>query len=268
MAGCRKCGNMPQKNDKVIWKCNYCDKNYPVFISNVLKVLEKQKVGNTNGTLKCKECGNFLDDGNEKIYWKCSCGNIQEGHLKDFTEIEENNLVKSNMESEKEGLLCVNCGKKSPFGSWFCAHCGTRFNFNYVNSRMIKSKKRIRTGIMIAAAILMGLFVMNSIQSSNLKKELLRDWSTVKGENGVYILCILDFSEDEIEYRLETEYSWMDTTVDTFPYKVISGNKIKVNTYGDNWKTVTVTFNKEKTIMTLEPALIRIANKEQWFHVD
>ena len=36
---------------------------------------------------------------------------------------------------------------------------------------------------------------------------------------------------NEIDYRVETGYKWIDTKIATFEYKVISGNKIKVNTF-------------------------------------
>ena len=54
---------------------------------------------------------------------------------------------------------------------------------------------------------------------------------------------MLDFSEKEVEYRLETGYAWMDTSLATYDYKVISGNKIKVLRYGDDLETFSIEFN-------------------------
>ena len=80
-------------------------------------------------------------------------------------------------------------------------------------------------------------------------------------------MCILDFSEDEIEYRVETGYFWLDTTIGTLEYKVIGGNTIKVKQY-EKWKKITVKFNDDKTMMTLTPALTNVDDKEEWFNFD
>ena len=131
-----------------------------------------------------------------------------------------------------------------------------------------KNKKNILIGVIAVAAILAVLFIVNAVQASNLKKELMRDWYKVEGEEGSYILCVLDFSDKEVEYRLETGYVWMDTTIATFDYKAISGNKIKVLRYGDDWETITIEFNDDKTVMTASPALTSVDNTEFWVNLD
>ena len=90
----------------------------------------------------------------------------------------------------------------------------------------------------------------------------------IEGDNGSYILCILDFSDDEIEYKLETGYAFLNTTVATYKYNVVSGNKIKVNRFGDEWETFTVEFTDDKARMTVSPALTSIDDKEQWYNFD
>lgn len=59
-----------------------------------------------------------------------------------------------------------------------------------------------------------------------------------------------------------------DTTVATYDYKVISGNKMKVLRYGDDWETITVEFNDEKTVMITSPALTSTDAREIWVHLD
>lgn len=172
--------------------------------------------------------------------------------------------------------ICPNCGEKLPSDSSFCVKCGTKIDgeiqgveqSSKAPSFFEKNKKKIGLGVIAVVAVALIFFIVNAVQASNLKKELMRDWQTVEGEDGSYILCILDFSEDEIEYKLETGYAWMDMTVDTYDYKVISGNKIKVNMYGDDWETVTVEFNEDKTMMTVSPALTSVDDEEQWFNFD
>lgn len=169
------------------------------------------------------------------------------------------------MEDEK-GKICPNCGEVLPGDSLFCVKCGTKIEENQqVKTR--NSKKKIGIIIGIVLLFVIAGFVVHAIRTSNLKKELMRDWENVKGENGSYILCILDFSEDEIEYRVETEYFWLDTTIGTLEYKVIGGNTIKVKQY-EKWKKITVKFNDDKTMMTLTPALTNVDDKEEWFNFD
>lgn len=171
--------------------------------------------------------------------------------------------------------VCPNCGERLPGDSFFCVKCGTKIGGEAENVEVTKptgffakNKRNIGISVGVVIGILAIIFIINSVQASNLKKELERDWAKVEGDDGAYILCVLDFSDDEIEYRLETGYAWMDTTVATYDYKVVSGNKIKVLRYGDDWETITVEFNDDKTMMTVKPALTSIEDKEYWFNLD
>ncbi|MDE7114752.1 MAG: hypothetical protein K2O57_11360, partial [Acetatifactor sp.] len=67
---------------------------------------------------------------------------------------------------------------------------------------------------------------------------------------------------------LETGYSWMNTTVANYDYKVVNKNTIKVLRYGNKWETITVEFNKDKTMMTVRPALTSVDSVEYWFNLD
>lgn len=81
---CNKCGNEPKETDRLAWKCTSCGKAYGVKLSYLHKLIEKKNIMNTASLLQCKECGEYLDSGNEKIFWKCSCGNVQCGELSDY----------------------------------------------------------------------------------------------------------------------------------------------------------------------------------------
>lgn len=172
--------------------------------------------------------------------------------------------------------ICPNCGEKLPGDALFCVKCGTKVDGEIQSvqqptktpSFLAKNKKKIVIGVAAVVTVLLILFIVNAVQVFNLKKELMRDWEDIEGSNGVYIVRILDFSEDEIEYRLETRYSWMDTTVATYKYKVVSGNKIKVSRFGGEWKTYTIKFSKDKKVMTVSPALTSVDDEERWFNFD
>lgn len=172
--------------------------------------------------------------------------------------------------------VCPACGEKLPGDSLFCAKCGTRVDGEAQNAGQItkpahffsKNKKIVGVGAATVIVVLLVIFGINAVQASNLKKELERDWCKVEGEEDSYILCVLDFSDKDVEYRLETGYAWLDTTVATYDYKVISGNKMKVLRYGDEWETITVEFNDEKTVMITSPALTSTDAREIWVHLD
>ena len=176
---------------------------------------------------------------------------------------------------EQVNKVCPNCGEELLSDSVFCVKCGTRIEENQTIpengnkiSVLAKHKKKIISAVGVIIAIFLVVFIVNSIQASNLKKQLMRDWEKVEGDDGSYILCILDFSDDEIEYRVETGYRWMDTTIATYEYKVVSGNKIKVNRFGNDWETVEIEFNDDKTMMTVTPALTSVDDEEQWFYLN
>lgn len=85
---CNKCGNILKETDKLVWKCISCRKAYGVTLSYLHKLIEIKNDKNVISVLKCKECGKYLDNGDEKIFWKCTCGNVQCGTLDDYREID------------------------------------------------------------------------------------------------------------------------------------------------------------------------------------
>lgn len=98
---CNRCGNEPNETDKMAWKCNSCGKAYGVKLSYLHKLIEKKNAENAVSLLKCKECGEYLDSGNEKIFWKCSCGNMQCGELSDYRGRSEALNTQMNQEQNK-----------------------------------------------------------------------------------------------------------------------------------------------------------------------
>lgn len=169
------------------------------------------------------------------------------------------------------GKICPHCGETLPVDSFFCTKCGAKIDYVPQSENkpgLFKKNKRIMFSLIGVFSVLIILFIVHSIQTSNLKKELMRNWYSVAGEGSASILCILDFSDNEIEYRLETDYAWLDTTVATYDYKVIGRNKIKVLRYADNWETITIEFNDEKSAMIVTPALTSVNDTEIWINID
>ena len=179
------------------------------------------------------------------------------------------------MENEKF-VYCTKCGQQLPEEAEFCVACGEQTKrpveniFNYQNKTAWYSNKFVKIGFACAIGLIMcivaGVFIFMQVGKTQLHKELKRDWSDYKRKGDTVMEIILDFSEDEIVYKLETDYSWLDTTVATYKYKVISGSKIKVLRYGDEWETFTIKFNDDKNIMTVTPALTGTEKRENWYN--
>lgn len=178
-------------------------------------------------------------------------------------------------------MFCMKCGQAIPDNSKICPLCGADLERDdqqvvvYASQKEIEStpgdnlnkKKLSKTMLLILSGIAVLVVVIVAvlgIQKNNLKKELQKDWLDTDGT----ILKVLEFSDDEVEYRLETGYGWMDTTLFTEKYKVVSGNKIKVQMFGEDWETYAIEFNDDKTVMTIYPAMTSTDESENWYYLD
>ncbi len=178
-------------------------------------------------------------------------------------------------------MFCMKCGQAIPDNSKICPLCGADLERDdqqvvvYASQKEIEStpgdnlnkKKLSKTMLLILSGIAVLVVIIVAvlgIQKNNLKKELQKDWLDTDGT----ILKVLEFSDDEVEYRLETGYGWMDTTLFTEKYKVVSGNKIKVQMFGEDWETYAIEFNDDKTVMTIYPAMTSTDESENWYYLD
>lgn len=80
----------------------------------------------------------------------------------------------------------------------------------------------ISLSIIIIAVI--SFIVVLEISKANLRKDLVRDWKALDES----IIKVLDISDNKIDYRLETGYTWMDTSVAKYNWKPVSGNQIEI----------------------------------------
>lgn len=126
MNRCGNCGEVFKDTDIFYWKCKSCSK---VFKLNYLKLkninTKKEQMGNRSLT-KCPSCSSVLDDGTEKIAYKCrACGHTVQGNLKSFVsedadicDTEKNVLDNPNL------IKCPKCGKAISKRAKMCVHCG------------------------------------------------------------------------------------------------------------------------------------------------
>lgn len=181
-------------------------------------------------------------------------------------------------------MFCLKCGEAIPDNSEHCPKCNTSLLESQANEQAVvyasqkavvrdkfiqapTAMKKPPKPVVVVSVILVIIavfFGLNEIQKGALKKELLRDWLDTDGT----ILRVLDFSDTKIEYNLETGYSYLDTAVAKYDYKVVSGNKIKIKRYGDKYEPFIIEFNDEKTMLTVKPAITSVDSSEYWFNFD
>lgn len=132
MIRCSKCNGMPNEHDIIGWKCNSCGKAFQVTKEQLYSLLVKKETSPGKSFFKCPSCGGILDDGNESIAWKCSCGHVAMGKLMDFEEageVEEKEEVIEVVSNIPKGHLinCPECGKEISSKAKKCVHCGKVF---------------------------------------------------------------------------------------------------------------------------------------------
>lgn len=118
---CPKCGREISDENIIAWKCNTCEKAFKVSKAQLQNLAAKKKRSPDQYLLKCPTCKNGMDNGNESIAWKCSCGKMSMAKLKDFEE-ERENTPKSNL------IKCPECGKEISSKAKRCVHCGKSFS--------------------------------------------------------------------------------------------------------------------------------------------
>jgi hypothetical protein len=187
-------------------------------------------------------------------------------------------------------MFCYKCGEAIPDDSKICPKCGTEL-WKENNSQPAagnepegflepeeprepvtpaphsEAKKPFPKKIIwIAAGVIVVilaafLFVSNG-QKAKLAKDLEKEWMDTDGT----ILKILEFDDGKLEYRIETGYSWLDSTLFTSDYTIVSGNQIQIKEYSD--KKFTIEFNDEKNVMTISPAITKAEFSENWYYIE
>lgn len=181
-------------------------------------------------------------------------------------------------------MFCIKCGEVIPDGSQVCPKCGANLkedsqekavvyaspsnqqDSSEVQAHKTPSKNKKIMAVILICVIALAAIVVAMLESekSTLKKSIVNDWYDTDGT----IIKVLDVKDESIEYRLETGYSWMDTTLGKYNWKVASGNTIKVDLAGTGYRTYTIQFNDDKNVMKISPALTSTASSETWYHVE
>ncbi len=171
-------------------------------------------------------------------------------------------------------MYCDKCGEKLENNSLFCGKCGKSINVskeksipNKNNYSSLLDKFKSKKVIILASifvVVLAVVFIIPAIGKSKLSEQLLRDWNRVEtGDSGSLYELELNFLENKIEYNFNSSIDWLDSTLSEYTYKIVSKDKIKIDD-----KVYKISFNKEKTMMTMTPALTSTDTSENWFNTN
>jgi len=151
-------------------------------------------------------------------------------------------------------IECKECGKEISNKAKKCPNCGITIN-HLINKKIVI----IISFIILILIISVGYFYS---ERQKFKKLLLKDWQRVeKGSSGSYYTLELDFDETTINYNFNSVYSWLNSTLKKYDYKVINSHKLVIDD-----KKYKIEFNEDKTMMTITPSLTDLKEKEYWFN--
>lgn len=176
-------------------------------------------------------------------------------------------------------MFCLKCGKAIPDNSDVCPECGENLKEDVKQERdpvvyaMLESKNNFDKSSVKMKKILIGscsivavvILITIIIPINSLKKQLMKDSWYSPSES---ILKVLEFDENKVEYRLETGYAFLNTSLFDKQYKVVSGSKFKIKISDNTWETYKVTFNDDKTVISVEPAITSTDSIEWWAVLD
>ena len=151
-------------------------------------------------------------------------------------------------------IECPKCRKEISDKAKKCPNCGG----------MINQTKKQKNIVIFSVIILIALTIMgySYYQKQELKKQLLKDWERVeRASSDNYYTLKLDFSETTIQYKFDSIYYWLDSTLMTYDYKIINSRKIKINN-----QIYEIEFNEDKTMMTITPSLTDSDTSKSWFN--
>lgn len=165
MEKCLKCGRELTDNDLIYWKCTKCGKVFTASLLKLKNLQRQKKLHPGQALLKCPGCGYGIDDGKERMIYKCAgCGSTTGGNLDNFVPVDDfgtnsiaevtiNNVVPNNVVSNNL-ISCPDCGKQISINADSCPNCGCRIR---------KKKKYLKKKLLIAFSLLMILFVFCGI---------------------------------------------------------------------------------------------------------
>lgn len=167
-------------------------------------------------------------------------------------------------------MYCPKCEETFEDGIETCPKCGGNLDNEmpeqaviYASANHSNHTKKVIGVAIVCLCVICVYFVVNGIIKANLRKAFIDEWMTV--DDGV--LCILNISDDKIEYRIDTVY-WGEKTLAVFDWDVVSSDKIKVKYPNDDeYSTFMASLSDDQLVLTISPGLTSRDELELWFRV-
>lgn len=160
-------------------------------------------------------------------------------------------------------MICEKCGVILPDGLEYCTNCGALLDIEEEESRSLKPNKffKILFSIILIALVSFGAYkVTGHIRMNMFHDNMICRWRRYS-EDG--IVSEFNISESTIEYVVE--YGSARKTLAIFDYDVVSPDEIIVS---DRFEVYKVKFNKDKSKMTITPAITCNKSSEDWFYLE
>lgn len=110
------------------------------------------------------------------------------------------------------------------------------------------------------AVMLVVLYMNYGLGREQLKKDLKGTWCAYDDP----IVKVLEIDEDTISYRLETGYTALNRTLETWDWRPTSANTLECNLVNDVWTKYELEFIDNKSGFSISPALSGGESPEIW----
>lgn len=180
MKKCLKCGRELTDNDLIYWKCTKCGKVFTASLLKLKNLQRQKKLHPGQAILKCPGCGYGIDDGKERMLYKCpDCGSTTGGNLDNFVPVDMNSIVNVTVNNL---MRCPECSQQISIKAYTCPNCG------YPIRKQFPMKK---VGFLVALLLLIfgGVFWFSVIRLDTNEKQAVES----------VIAAISDIGETKIE---------------------------------------------------------------------
>lgn len=193
--------------------------------------------------IKCPECGKEISDQ------ATSCPNCGYPINNTKKEMAENPQSNSD-DAEVQQMEVVSVANSSP------------------ELPKKKNTKRIILLIAAIACVCLVVFGFVRMQQGTAAKNLLSDMEGCWYRPYENIARTLEISSDEIIVSAKSGFDSVDEQAETYylDVKGKNGDTIYASAYDDAYKEYTITFNDDKTEMTISPAILIDEESETWYY--
>lgn len=165
-------------------------------------------------------------------------------------------------------MICPNCQANIADDSTFCTECGiqtrptspsdTPVDTDQLAGDDNEGRKKLVNALCVVVGLAFLIFAFIVMQSISVRNALQGEWHRADDN---YV--VLEFDDDDIEYRFESIYYYLNTTFFNGKFKVVSPHKIKIDRSGRGYKNYRIEMRNGNFV--IRPALTSTDYSEVWF---